>query len=274
MPGGIHPANLANKLLDHALGGPDYTRLATVYPALFTTIPAADGTGAVEASGGGYGRLTTTNNETNFPAAASAAKKNGAALTWSAFSAALGVLAGIGLYDASTAGKLIAWALLNSSVSGASGQGFEVPANGLAFTLTGDLHPTNLANKLLDHALGGSDYTRLATVYPGLFTTMPGADGTGFVEASGGGYGRLTVTNNSTNFPAAASGQKKNGTAWTWSAFSAALGAILGVGLFDAATEGNLIAWAPLNSSVYVASGQGFEAPANGLVFNLKSQGA
>ncbi|MEN6537783.1 MAG: hypothetical protein ABFD89_29295 [Bryobacteraceae bacterium] len=140
--------------------------------------------------------------------------------------------------------------------------------------MAGGIHPANLANKLLDHALGGPDYTRLATVYAAILTTVPGADGTGAVEATGGGYARLTFTNNSTNFPAASAGAKKNGTALTWAAFSAALGNLAGIGLYDAATAGGLLAWGELSSSVYVASGQGFQVPADSLVFNLVSQGA
>jgi len=139
--------------------------------------------------------------------------------------------------------------------------------------MAGGIHP-DLANDLLDHLLGGGDYTRLGSVYVGLFIVMPSLAGSGFTEASGGGYARQAVTNNATNFPAASSGAKKNGTAISWSAFSAAIGTVLGAGIWDASTSGKLLAWANLSSAIYVASGQGFEIPANGLTFTLKSQGA
>jgi len=62
-----------------------------------------------------------------------------------------------------------------------------------------------LAKKVLDHILGGSDYTRPSTVYLALCTARPKMDDTGstITEANYTGYSRLAVTNNSTNFPAA-----------------------------------------------------------------------
>src|SRR3990167_9684376 len=72
----------------------------------------------------------------------------------------------------------------------------------------------NLELKILDHILGGGDYTRLATVYISLHTADPGEAGTAVTnEATGTGYARVAVTNNVTNFPAAAAGLKSNGTA-------------------------------------------------------------
>lgn len=59
-----------------------------------------------------------------------------------------------------------------------------------------------------------------ATWYCGLSTTTSGDDGSGFTEPSGGSYGRVAVTNNVTNFPAATTvaGRtvKRNGTKITF----------------------------------------------------------
>ena len=72
----------------------------------------------------------------------------------------------------------------------------------------------DLENKILDHILGGGDYTRLSTVYVALYTADPGEGGSANTnEVTGADYDRVAVTNNSTNFPAAASGSKSNGTA-------------------------------------------------------------
>ena len=136
--------------------------------------------------------------------------------------------------------------------------------------MAGGIHPDQ-ADDILD-ALFGSGSP--ASWYVGLFTVMPGSTGTGFTEATGGGYARNTVTNNSTNFPAAAAGVQLNGTVITWAAFSAALGTIVGVGFWDASSGGNLKCWQLLTSSQYVDSGQGFEIPASGLSITLQSQGA
>jgi len=103
----------------------------------------------------------------------------------------------------------------------------------------------DLSLKLLNHALGGPDYVRPATVYLGFFTSDPG-EGVGGTEATGTGYARTAITNNATNFPAATGstiGTKSNAVAFT--------GPTAGVGgwssganmthwaLFDAASGGN-----------------------------------
>lgn len=126
---------------------------------------------------------------------------------------------------------------------------------------------TYLADALLDHHLGGPDYTRPATVYIGLFTTLPAIGGVGGVEPSTGGYARVAVTNDSTNFPASSGGIKRNGTAIAWSAFSAAIGTVTGAGIWDSPSGGNMLRWGPLGTSRTLASGEGFEIPANGGTF-------
>jgi hypothetical protein len=50
---------------------------ATVYAALFSTLPTAAG-GGTELSGGNYARVAITNNSTNWPAAVAGLKSNGA----------------------------------------------------------------------------------------------------------------------------------------------------------------------------------------------------
>lgn len=72
-----------------------------------------------------------------------------------------------------------------------------------------------LENALLDHALGGGNYTRPATVYIALFTVAP-SDAGGGTEVSGNNYSRAAVTNDATNFPAASGGAKSNGVAITF----------------------------------------------------------
>lgn len=105
-----------------------------------------------------------------------------------------------------------------------------------------------LENKLLDHSLGGGDYTRPATVYVALFTAAP-SDSGGGTEVSGGAYARVAVTNNATNWPAAAGGSKSNGAVFTFAQATANWGTIVAVGIFDALTLGNLMYWATLTNS-------------------------
>jgi len=114
-----------------------------------------------------------------------------------------------------------------------------------------------LENKVLDHVLGGSDYTRAATVYLALFTargTDPQSDaGTNLTEVTGTGYARVAVTNNATNFPAASAGSKTNGTQITFPQAGASWGTVVAVGVYDDPTAGNLLFWADLDTSKAVA---------------------
>lgn len=98
-------------------------------------------------------------------------------------------------------------------------------------------------NKVLDHIFGGGDFTRPATLHLALFTTVPNDAGSGGVEVSAAGYARVAVTNNSTNFPAASGGIKSNGTAINFATATTSWGNVKAVGVYDASSGGNLIAW-------------------------------
>lgn len=105
-----------------------------------------------------------------------------------------------------------------------------------------------LENEILDHVLGGGDYTRPATVYIALFTAAPN-DAGGGTEVTGGSYARAAVTNNATNWPAASSGAKSNGVAIDFPTPNAGWGLVTSFALFDAATDGNLLYYGDLGAS-------------------------
>ena len=111
-----------------------------------------------------------------------------------------------------------------------------------------------LENALLDHVLGGGDYTRPATVYIALYTAAP-TDAGGGKEVAGGSYARKAVTNNATNWPAAAGGSKSNGTAIAFPTATADWGTVVAFGLFDASSGGNLLYWGALSASQSIPNG-------------------
>lgn len=111
-----------------------------------------------------------------------------------------------------------------------------------------------LENELLDHVLGGGDYSRPATVYIALFTAAP-TDAGGGTEVTGGSYARKAVTNNATNWPAASGGAKSNGTAIEFVTATADWGTVVAFAIFDAATDGNMLYWGDLTASKSVDSG-------------------
>lgn len=111
-----------------------------------------------------------------------------------------------------------------------------------------------LENKVLDHVLGGSDYTRSATVYVSLHTGDPGETGASEV-ASSNNYSRLSVTNNGTNWPSASGGSKSNGATFTMPTPSGSWGTVTHFGIWDAASSGNFLFGGALGSSKAINSG-------------------
>lgn len=111
---------------------------------------------------------------------------------------------------------------------------------------------TNFAEDLvLDWLLTTGAATRPTTWYVGLFTVAPGEAGGG-TEVSGGSYARTAVTFGvSGTAPTTAS----NSAAVEFPAASASWGTIVAAGVFDAATAGNLIAFANLTTSKTIDSG-------------------
>ncbi|MEQ9823489.1 MAG: hypothetical protein ABQ298_03810 [Puniceicoccaceae bacterium] len=104
---------LANELLDHQFGNQSYTPTSTIYAAALTAAPNKAG-GGTEVSGGGYARKAVSSNLTNFPAAASGAKTNGANIEWDQATANWGQIVAIAFYDAPTGGNLLAFDVLDT----------------------------------------------------------------------------------------------------------------------------------------------------------------
>jgi len=125
---------LENELLDHVFGNAAYTAPATLYVALFTATPS-DAGGGTEVSGGSYARVAVTNNATNFPAASAGVKSNGTAITFPMATASWGTVAAFGIFDAVTAGNLLAWGALSASRAVANLDIVYFPAGDLDITL-------------------------------------------------------------------------------------------------------------------------------------------
>lgn len=111
------------------------------------------------------------------------------------------------------------------------------------------------ANATLD-ALYGSGTP--ATLYYGLYTSAPAADGSGGSEVSGGSYARKAVTNNVTNFPAAAGGVKQNATAIDFVTATALWGTVEAAGVFSAVSGGTPIQFGDLTTPRTIDSGDAF----------------
>lgn len=119
---------LETELLDHVFAGNAYTSPSTVYVGLFTSNPAEDGSGT-EVSGGSYVRKAGSFSVTGNTATTTAA------IEFPTATASWGTITHIGIYDASSAGNLLAYAALTASKAIASGDVFRIPTGDIDITL-------------------------------------------------------------------------------------------------------------------------------------------
>lgn len=114
-----------------------------------------------------------------------------------------------------------------------------------------------LENAMLNGILGGPTFTPPSTVYLALSSAAynEAATGASMSELTGGGYARVPITNNATNWPAASAGQKSNGTAFTFGVATGDWLTIQSAYICDAAVNGNVLYGADLAVPRLVASG-------------------
>lgn len=125
-----------------------------------------------------------------------------------------------------------------------------------------------LRNAILDHALGGPDYTRLGTAHIALFTAAPTSAGGGTEVSTSGGtaYGRLSVTNDNTSWSATTAGVKSNLNLLDFGTAGANWGTIVAGAIMSASTSGYILYFGPLTTSKTINTGDGFRIPIGGLV--------
>lgn len=100
-----------------------------------------------------------------------------------------------------------------------------------------------LENELLDHVFANAAYTSPTTVYLGLYTVAP-TDAGGGTEVTGAGYARQACA-----FDVAASGATANSAAESFTASGGNFGNVVAIGIFDAVSAGNLLAWDGITSA-------------------------
>jgi hypothetical protein len=127
-----------------------------------------------------------------------------------------------------------------------------------------------LRNKILDHVFGATAYTAPGTVYISLHTADPGDNGAN--EASGTGYARKSVTNNTTNFPNASAGAKSNGAAVDFAAAGGNWSSSANMthyGIWDASSSGNFLGGGSLAVAKPVLSGDTASFPTGDIDLTL-----
>ena len=104
------------------------------------------------------------------------------------------------------------------------------------------------AAQILNKIFGATNYTPATTYYIGLLS--------GGTELSGGSYARVSVTNNTTNFPNISTNEMVNGVAIAFPQASADWATADEVAVFLASSGGTARFRGPLDSTVTVRTGQ------------------
>lgn len=138
-----------------------------------------------------------------------------------------------------------------------------------------------LENQIIDWLFRGQAAPTLPTnLFIGLFTVSP-ADAGGGTEVAGGSYARASVARSLANFAGTqgagttvastgTGGVTSNNGTITFAAPTANWGSVVALGIFDATTGGNLLAWAPLTQAKTVNNGDAAPTfPAAALTFTL-----
>ena len=119
-----------------------------------------------------------------------------------------------------------------------------------------------LETEILDHVFGGAAYTAPSTLYLALYTADPSDTGGG-TEVSGGSYARQTVA-------FTVSGNTASNTAAVeYPTATANYGTVVAVGVMDASSGGNLLAYAGLTADKAIETGDVFRVPAGDLDITL-----
>ena len=119
-----------------------------------------------------------------------------------------------------------------------------------------------LETEILDHVFAGAAYTAPGTHYLGLFTAAPGEAGGG-TELSGNAYVRKAVAFTTSG------DTTSNNAAVEFPTATGSWGTVTHVGVFDALTTGNLMAYATLSASKAIETGDVFRVPSGDLDITL-----
>jgi hypothetical protein len=120
-----------------------------------------------------------------------------------------------------------------------------------------------LETEILDHVFAGAAYTAPGTKYLALFTAISDGEAGSVTELSGSAYARqsvaFTTSGNTTSNNAAVEFPTATGS---W-------GTVTHVGVYDASTSGNLMAYATLSASKAIETGDVFRVPSGDLDITL-----
>lgn len=131
-----------------------------------------------------------------------------------------------------------------------------------------------LENKLLDHVWGNSSMTTSGTLYVGLATASITDATTGFTvtepSTAATAYARVSVTNNLTEWPAAAAGVKQNANAINFPTATGNWGTVTDFFIADSVVgAGQIMGYGTLTTSKTISSGDTASFAGNAITITL-----
>lgn len=134
-------------------------------------------------------------------------------------------------------------------------------------------------NKVVDALLRGQAFPTIANVYVGLLTAAPSDTGGG-TEVTGGSYARVSVASSLANWAGTQSagsttassgtgGTTSNNGAISFPTPTAGWGTVTHVGVYDAASGGNLLWYSALGVSKTINTGDSVSFPAGTLTLQI-----
>ena len=120
-----------------------------------------------------------------------------------------------------------------------------------------------LETEILDHVFAGAAYTAPTTKYLALFTALADGEAGSVTEVTGGGYARQTVAVTTSG------NTTSNNAAVEFPTATANYGTVTHVGVYDASSSGNLMAYAALSSNKTIETGDVFRVPSGDLDITL-----
>ena len=120
-----------------------------------------------------------------------------------------------------------------------------------------------LETEILDHVFAGAAYTAPGTKYLALFTAIADGEAGSVTELSGSAYARQTVAFTTSG------NTTSNNAAVEFPTATGSWGTVTHVGVYDAASSGNLMAYATLSASKAIDTGDVFRVPSGDLDITL-----
>jgi len=221
------------KWLDHVFENAAFGVPTNIYIALSTADPTDSGGSIAEPSGNNYARKVMN----TWNAASSRVSTNNGVITFNTASGAWGNITHYAIFDAITAGNMLAHGSLSVAKNVVSGNTPSIATTEISVSVTTGGFSTHLANEMLDHTFKVGAYGQ-PTIYVALSTTIPTDTGNVTEPSPPNGYARKDHA----AWDAAAAGATENTGVLTFATPTGTWGECVHAAIYDALTTGNYLA--------------------------------